>query len=105
MPSASARSGAMPTPAPMKATLSRVRARGESLPYGPSTSTVVPGLIDEVRALLSPSAFTEIRSERPSGAADREYGLPRVQPSRSMKRQTKNWPDSTFIADIRWPVR
>ena len=42
-PSASARSGVMPTPAPISATLRRVRARGLSRPYGPSTSTRVPG--------------------------------------------------------------
>src|SRR3954465_11361190 len=39
--SASARSGVTPTPAPMNATLRRVRARADSRPYGPSTSTRV----------------------------------------------------------------
>ena len=79
----------------MSATLCRVRARPLSRPYGPSTSTRVPGRSARGAALPSPTSLTVIRRLRPSGAADREYGLARVQPRRPRNRQMKNWPAST----------
>ena len=62
----------MPTPAPIRATPRRVRARGLSRPYGPSKSARVPGRSANAEALPSPTACTVIRRLRPSGAADSE---------------------------------
>ena len=88
----------------MRATFGRVRARADSRPYGPSTSTRVPGRTCRSTALSSPSSLTVIRRLRPSGAADREYGCPRVQPGPARKRQVKNCPASARSLSIRRPV-
>src|SRR5690349_20014412 len=48
----------MPTPAPIRATLSRVRARALSRPYGPSTRARVPGRSERSPALPSPTAWS-----------------------------------------------
>ena len=88
----------IPTPAPIRATLRRVRARGLSRPNGPSTITAVPGRSAATAALPSPASATVIRRLRPSGADDSEYGFARDQPARPRKRQVKNWPGWTRSA-------
>ena len=80
------------------------RARAVSRPYGPSTSTRVPGRRRASRALPSPSALTVMRRLRPSGAAESEYGWPRVQPGPARNRQIRNWPAATGSRSSPRPV-
>jgi hypothetical protein len=54
----------------------------------------VPGRKVCSAALPSPTTFAVIRSPRPSGAAESEYGCDRVQPVPPRKRKLKNWPAS-----------
>ena len=102
--SSSARSGVIPMPAPISTAFSRVRTPACNRPYGPSTSTRVPGRSAASRALPSPTLSTVRRSEWPSGAADNEYGWARDQPAPSRKRHWKNCPARTGIRCRSRPV-
>ena len=64
----------MPIPPATSSVFGLRRADSVKPPNGPSATTRVPTGIDRILAVWSPDAFTLIRCERPSGAADREKG-------------------------------
>ena len=76
-PRMSARTGVMPMPPATSAILSPRRLASVKTPNGPSARTRVPTGSDASAPLWSPSAFTVIRSDRPSGAAESENGCAR----------------------------
>ena len=92
MSSISARIGVIPIPPAINSTFRRRRASAVKTPNGPAASTWVPGAIEPILEVKSPSAFTVIRSERPSGARESENGCGDNHRSRVRKRQMKNWP-------------
>ena len=91
----------MPTPPAISATRGRRRAAAVNAPCGPSKITRVPGGI--ALSPKSPTCLTVIRSRRPSGAAESEYGCDCHQCSRVRKRHEKNWPARAFSCSSRAP--
>ena len=92
--SSSARSGAIPTPPATSRTFGRVRRAPVRTPYGPSRIDAGPDRRTCCRRppLQSPRSLTVKRRKRPFGAADRENGWARHQPSGVRRRSRKYWP-------------
>lgn len=102
--SSSARTGVLPMPPAISATLSRRRTAAVKTPNGPSAATRVPGLISSAMRLeKSPSRLTVTRSERPSGVAAGENRCDSNQWRRVRKRQRKNCPACPFRRSSRRP--
>ena len=72
--------GVIPIPPATSSTFSRVRASSVNVPSGPSATTRVPDAVGEPGGVVA-EILTVIRSDRPSGAAERENGCADQHPA------------------------
>ena len=89
-----ARSGVTPMPPAIISTGPSQPLSASRPPEGPSATTLVPGRRAGSRELWRPETVAVMRSRRPSGSADSEYGWATYHVLRVRKRQRKYWPGS-----------